>query len=120
MIFNIADVKKKIAEELFNISEYGHPSYNAFEAVLSKCKKFELVIDIVPGRLLSLRTGKYGYKLDAHVLQLAEGADPMADDYCDDADRIAEVDGRYSRTKAQLFEDIRDLIDEAKENVIAR
>lgn len=120
MIFNIADVKKKMAEELYNISEYGHPSYNAFETVLSKCQKFELVIDVVPGRLLSLGSGKYGYKLDAYVLQLAEGADPFADDYCDDADRIANVDGRYCRTKADLFESIRDIINLAKDNKIAR
>lgn len=117
MIFNIADVKKKIADDLYNISEYGHPSYNAFETVLSKCQKFELVIDVVPGRLLSFQSGKYGYKLDAYVLQLAEGADPMADDYCDDADRIADVDGRNCRTKADLFGAIRDVINEAKENV---
>jgi|AGFS01.1.fsa_nt_gi hypothetical protein len=118
MIFNITDLKKKMAEDLYNISEYGHPSYTAFETVLSKCQKFELVIDVVPGRLLSLATGKHGYKLDAYVLQLAEGADPMADDY--DADRIADVDGRYCRTKGDLFEEIRDLINDAKDNVIAR
>ena len=121
MIFNITELKKKIAEDLSNISEYGHPSYNAFSTVLSKCQKFELVIDVVPGRLLSLATGKYGYKLDAYVLQLAEGVDPMAEDYGDnDADRIADVDGVYCRTKADLFEAIRDVIDDAKDNVIAR
>lgn len=114
MIFNITDLKKKIAEDLYNISEYGHPSYNAFETVLSKCGKFELVIDVNPGRLLSLASGKYGYKLDAYVLQLAEGADPMADDYADDATRIADVDGLYCRTKANLFEAIRDVISDAK------
>lgn len=120
MIFNITELKKKMSEELFNISEYGHPSYNCFEAVLSKCQKFELVIEVVPGRLLSLGSGKYGYKLEGYVLQLAADADPMADDYCDDADRIADVDGRYCRTKAELFEEIRDLINDAKDNVIAR
>lgn len=118
MIFNITELKKKIAEELYNISEYGHPSYNAFQAVLSKCQKFELVIDVVPGRRLS--SGKFGYKLEAYVLQLAEGVDPNSDDYCDDADRIADVDGRYCRTKADLFEEIRDVIRDAKNNKIAR
>lgn len=118
MIFNITELKKKMAEDLYNISEYGHQSYTSFETVLSKCQKFELVIDVVPGRLLSLSSGKYGYKLDAYVLQLAEGADPMSDDY--DTDRIAEVDGIYCRTKADLFEAIRDVINDAKDNVIAR
>lgn len=120
MIFNISDVKKKIAEKLNLISEYGHPTYTAFATVLSKCQKFELVIDVVPGRLLSLSSGKYGYKLDAYILQLAEGVDPMADDYCDEADTIASVDSEYCRTKAALFEAISEVINEAKENVIAR
>lgn len=118
MNFNITELKKKIAEDLYNISEYGHPSYNAFEAVLSKCQKFELVIEVVPGRCLSMAKGKYGYKLDAYVLQLAEGADPTSDDY--DGDTIARTDDEYCRTKADLFEAIRDVIDNAKDNVIAR
>lgn len=120
MIFNITELKKKMSEMLFNISEYGHPSYTIFEAVLSKCQKFELVIEVVPGRLLKLGSGKWGYKLDAYVQQLAAGADPMADDYCDDADTIASVDGEYCRTKAALFEAISEVINDAKENVIAR
>lgn len=118
MIFNITELKKKISKDLYNISEYGHPSYSAFSSVLSKCQKFELMIEVVPGRLLSLSTGKYGYKLDAWVQQLAEGADPMADEY--DTDTIASVDGEYCRTKAGLFEAISGVISEAKENIIAR
>lgn len=116
MIFNIAELKKKISEDLFNISEYGHPTYSAFSTVLSKCQKFELVIEVVPG--CRLASGKFGYKLDAHIQQLAEGADPMADEY--DTDTIASVDDEYCRTKAGLFEAISDVIGKAKENKIAR
>lgn len=118
MIFNITELKKKISEDLYNISEYGHPSYSAFSSVLSKCQKFELVIEVVPGRLLSLASGKYGYKLDTYVRQLAEGADLTADEY--DAETIASAEGEYCRTKAALFEAISEVISEAKENTTAR
>ncbi|QDH49219.1 hypothetical protein PHYNN_228 [Pantoea phage Phynn] len=111
--FKLAELKKKSAESLSNIRAYGHPSYTYFSSVQSVCKRFEMYVEIEPGRR-NLNTGKTEYRLNAQIFKLPEGVDPDAEDATEGAELVADVEGRNCRNKSEIWAELASLIEDVE------
>ena len=98
------DAMKKYATEnrlsnLDLIRDYGHPDYAVWIAEFSECNKYEIFVDIEPGRY-NHQSRKYGYAVEVRIWSIEEGADLDSDSYHDQL--MAECD----RVRLDLRSDI--------------
>lgn len=110
--FDTKSIKDSCKNDMDNIRDYGHPHYNAFESMLSKCKKFEIIVYVNVGS--KQPGGKFGYQVEAQIFELAEDCDLDDDDYFCGAKLVHSTEERC-RTRTQVWETIAELTAKANE-----
>ena len=118
MKFNIEAIKKNATENRMGnldlIRDYGHTHYSVFDSQFSECGKYEIFIDITPGRL-NLTTGKSGYAVEVEILSVTPGADLESDGY--HGEMIADLERSLVQTRADLWRMVTNTIRNAKQNI---
>lgn len=117
MKFNIEQIKAAAQNELEHIYLYGHPSYRVFESQFSECGKFEILVEVSPAGV-NFSTGKHGYRLEASIHRIEEGADLESDSYWEET--TAEIDGFTTSRRAEIWNEVSKMITRAKKNEKAR
>lgn len=104
MKFNMTSIKKNAKENstgnLDLIRDFGHPHYAVFDSQISECGKYEIFVDIAPGRL-NLTTGKSGYALEVEINSITPGADLESDGY--HGEQVASLERTLVQTRADLW-----------------